>query len=145
MRSEVKQPESLDIAPGLYDAVFDGRDGPLAGKFGDFIIWKFIILVDGDPEQYTGLSSDKFISSRRCKGWRWAQAIDPSLNEETINWDDEVYLGVKVKVQIDYKVDEENGFLSVQEVFPWLNRAQGRKSGGSSKGQVNKPTLPPTI
>jgi len=135
VRQKVEAATFVDLDPGMYVAMFQGREGPHPGKFGKFVVWSFAIDVEGEPEVYTGLTSMNFIASRRCKAWRWARAIDPTLSEETEEWDDVEHVGKVVQVLLDVKGDDDSGFLSVKEVLPCLVKPQGRKSVESLSGQ----------
>lgn len=118
MKSTVTQPEKVGLEPGVYDATFQGREKKEEGKFGDFIVWKFVVQTVDGPETMEGLSSTHFVASRRCKGFRWAQAIDPTLTPETTDWDDEQFAKAKVLVILEWQDPDEPGFVRVKDVQP---------------------------
>jgi len=118
LKSTVVPASWVELEPGVYDATFQGREGPKLGEFGDFIVWNFNILTEGEPEPMSGVSSTKFVASRRCKGFRWAQAIDPTLTDEVVTWDDEEFVGAKVLVVLEYQNPDDPGFLKVKDVQP---------------------------
>jgi len=117
VKSRVTEPTWEDLEPGLYTALFMGREGPMEGQFGEFIIWKFNIILDDGFAEMQGISSTAFVSSRRCKGYRWACAIDPALTEKTVEWDDEAFLKTPVDVALEYQNPDDPGFLKVKDVF----------------------------
>lgn len=127
MKSTVTKPTWKELAPGIYPAVFNGREGPKQGQHGMFIVWNFEIPVEGGLEPVNGLSSTAFVASRRCKGFRWAQAIDPTLSEDSTEWNDEAFQGVRVQVAVEYQNPDEPGFLKVKEVYPFLSQPSGPK------------------
>lgn len=132
MKSEVQKPTFVELEPGTYDALFQGRQGPHPGRYGDFVVWEFAVTVDGEEVTYTGLTSDKFYASRRCKAYRWAHAIDPTLTEETKEWDDVAFVGVTVRIMLDYPSPETPTLLNVKEVLPWAGQRYAPKSAASS-------------
>ena len=118
MRSLVQPALFEDRSPGLYPATFLGREGPKEGKFSEFIVWKFSVMGEDAPQEYTGISSTNFTASNKSKGYRWAQAIDPNLNPDTPEWDDEDFIGAPVTISLVDQDDPPSGWLKVGEVFP---------------------------
>jgi len=117
VKSRVTEPTWEEIEPGLYTALFKGREGPLEGQFGEFIVWKFDIILDDGFTEMQGISSTAFVASRRCKGYRWACAIDPTLTEKTVEWDDEAFIDKEVDIALEYQNPDDPGFLKVKDVF----------------------------
>jgi hypothetical protein len=127
VKSRVTEPTWEDLEPGLYTALFRGREGPNEGKFGDFIIWKFDIILDDGFSDVQGISSTAFVASRRCKGYRWACAIDPTLTEKTVEWDDLPFIGQQVDIAIEYQNPDDPGFMTVKDVFKCRIPHSGQK------------------
>lgn len=117
MKSKITQPLFEDLLPGLHKAVFMGREGPQEGKYGEFIIWRFAIQVDDQAQDYTGISSTNFVATSKCKGYRWAQALDPTLTPETKEWEDVKFIGTEVTLSLVDQDDPPSGWLKVDEVF----------------------------
>jgi len=118
MKSKITQPLFEDLLPGLHNAMFLGREEPREGKFGDFTVWKFAIGDPDNVQEYSGISSTKFVATPKCKGYRWAQAIDPTLNAETKEWDDAKFVGTEVTLSLVDQDDPPTGWLKVAEVYP---------------------------
>ena len=118
MKSQVAKPLFEDLEPGLHDAVFMGREGPEVGKYGEFIKWRFGIQKEDEVEEYSGLSSAVFSATNKCKGFRWAKAIDPTLGEETEEWDDASFIGTEVTLSLVDQDDPPSGWLKIKEVYP---------------------------
>lgn len=118
MKSKVTQALFEDLLPGLHDAQFIGREDPREGKFGDFIVWKFAIGEGDKVQGYTGISSTNFVATPKCKGYRWAQALDPTLTPETKEWDDAKFIGTIVTLSLVDQDDPPSGWLKVAEVYP---------------------------
>lgn len=117
MKSQLTKPLFEDLLPGLHKATFLGREGPQEGKFGEFLIWKFAIGKDDKVQEYTGISSINFVSTAKCKGYRWAQAIDPTLTDEAVDWEDAQFIGTEVTLSLVDQDDPPSGWLKVDEVF----------------------------
>jgi hypothetical protein len=118
MRHTVQKSLFEDMEPGIYDATFQGTEGPHEGKFGLFLKWHFDIHHNGEDIPYDALTSDAFVSTSRCKAWRWAKALDPTLTAETPEWDDEQFIGTKVQVALEWQDEDNPGFLKIKEVYP---------------------------
>jgi len=118
MKSQITQPLFEDLLPGLHKAMFLGREEPREGKFGEFTKWKFAIGEADKVQEYSGITSTKFFATPRCKNYRWACAIDPTLDEKTKEWDDAKFVGTEVTVSLVDQDEPSSGFLNVKDVFP---------------------------
>lgn len=105
--------ETPQIESNVYDAVFEGvSEGP-EGQFGPSLKWQFGIIVDGEPETVTGLTSTS--GSVKGKAFQFFTGIlgrQPEVGEEI---EPASLVGKRCRVLVE---DNSKGWPTVTKVTP---------------------------
>lgn len=125
-----------DFEPGLHKACFEGCGEPQESTFGMMIRWDFLAMKDNKPFNLSGLTSDSFNTDPRCKAYQWAKAIDPSLTDLSVAWDDKACVGKPCQIRLKHVSQGGFTFLRVEEVIPWASQPREPRSAATSKGRV---------
>lgn len=118
MKTEVQSFISDYIEPGTYPAKFLGRDKGPDMKHGGTVFWHFEVEADPDPLDIVGISSTSFCHDERCKAYKWAQVIDPTLTDDDETWDDEQAVGNMVQIVVEDRRTGEDVLSRIAEVLP---------------------------
>jgi len=118
MKTKVQAFISDHVDPGVYNAVFTGREGPVSGKHGGMLFWTFEIDLGEEAATVAGVSSTSFCLDDRCKAHKWAKAIDPNFTDECEEWDDEDAVGNVVQITVVDYGSGENVASRVEKVQP---------------------------
>ena len=123
MKTQVSQFTTDDVKPGRMHGIFLGRKGPVTTANGQMIFWEFEVEQDGETKVVSGVTSDSFNHDSRCKAMKWAQAIDISLTDQDLEWDDEQAIGNECIIEVVYREVGDQLISSVKEVLPWLEKS----------------------
>lgn len=128
MKTKIDRTPGFRTLPdGIYDARFIKREDLEELGIGEMIRWVFEIEYDGELYEMSGVSSKKFSLHPNCKAWQWARAVDPELNAEAEEWDDENAVGNWCAVELANVDRRGNVFTNVVNVLPL---DQSKKGGG---------------
>lgn len=118
MKTDVQSFISDHIEPGVYNAVFAGRQGPVPGKHGGMVFWQFDVEIDENIYTVAGVSSTAFSHDDRCKAHKWAKTIDPAFTDESETWDDAQAVGNVVQITVIDYGRGENIASRVEKIEP---------------------------